>query len=441
MDKPTGKPEPEEPDDLEIEKEVAEEQASKYGGRDRWLFTIGFFIMAAFALRGISQKDRLTILWVAMGIFCGIVAAINWHHWHKKSPSERAAKPASNLAAPLKIVGHPAPFARDEFSQARGALGRNLFLCAFPCLFALLGFAGALIPGKGLVERSVAAGIGIVAGWIGLYFGKQAAQQARYLGCPGCKDLLSSQSESVLLTGRCRKCGAVVLSDQPASASEPKDVAEPQIAPVPSRAASRPSATLPRKFGPDRRRLWDVVILFLFPAVCVLLLMGQKSNLGLAVFFGVMALVYSGKYYLFPDPDEPEDSSPPRKRAAQKRSAKVSDASNAETGAVAIADKTPWLDFGLILLLPVTVVVWLLYLVWTHTVLGRLGLAAATVAIPAAVVLVSWFVVQHEGHQVKKTGKPAPMTLMWGLLAIWAAAVFVFVVCLVSWIEKFGFQW
>jgi hypothetical protein len=44
------------------------------------------------------------------------------------------------------------------------------------------------------------------------------------------------------------------------------------------------------------------------------------------------------------------------------------------------------------------VVAWLLYLVWTHTVLGKLGLAVAKVAIPTAVVLVSWFVIRHKGH-------------------------------------------
>lgn len=435
MDKPADKPEPEEPDDLEIEKEVAEEQESKYGGRDRWLYTIGFFSMAALSVWGVSRKDHLTILWVALAIFCGVVAAINWHRWQKKSPSEKADVPAYNLAGPLKVVGHPAPFTRVEFLQARGALGLNLFLCLFPCLLAVMGFADALIPGRGLVEHVVAAGIGIVAGWAGLFLGKRGVQQARYLGCPGCKDLLSSQTKSVLKTGHCRKCGALVLSDQPASATEADDVAEPQFATAKSRSRSPRSSFLPRGFKHDRRRLWDVVILFAFPAACVFLLNGLE---GLSVVTGVAALAYCGMYYFDPSRDGERHTSRRRKRPAQKEPATASDSSNAGSGVITDADKTPWIEFGAILLLPVAVVAWLLYLVWTHRVLGWLELAAATVAIPAAVVLVSWFVARHEKHQFKKTGKAGPAALAWSMLAIWIAAVFVFVVCLVSLIEKFG---
>lgn len=438
MDKPTDKPEPEEPDDLEIEKEVAEEQEEKYGGRDRWFLTVAFLILLPCIYWTIHQKDVFALFFVAMAVLCGIWAAINWYHWLKKSPSEKAAAPAPEFVAPFKIVGHPAPFTRDEFFKARGALGVNLMFCFFLCLFAVAGFMVALSPHVDLVTALVAGTIGIVAGWSGLSLGKRGTQQARYLGCPGCKDLLSSQSQSVLRTGHCRKCGAVVISGQPAAAPDADDDAEPQFAEPASRGTSRHPSFLPRGFKHDRRRLWDIVVLFAFPAVCILLLRGPEGLSAAAV---MMALGYGCIFYFFPDRDGGKDIGRRPKPAAQKKPAAVAAAANAASGVGAVADKAPWLDFGLILLLPVVVVAWLLYLVWTHTVLGKLGLGAATVAIPAAVVLVSWFVLQHEKHHVKKTGVPPPGALMWGLLAIWIAAVIIFAVCLVSWIEKFGLQW
>jgi hypothetical protein len=190
----------------------------------------------------------------------------------------------------------------------------------------------------------------------------------------------------------------------------------------------------------QRQRLWDMAVLFAVPAGCMLLSNGLEFGQGLSVFFCVMLLAYGAMFYSFPDLSQEPDSSRRRRHQTQEGPARVADAAAGVSCSGKVADKTPWIDCGLILLLPATVVVWLLYLVWTHTVLGKLGLAAATVAIPLAVVVLSWFVIRHEGHLVEKTGRPAPGILIGGLLAFWIAAVFVFVVCLVSWIERFGLR-
>jgi len=179
----------------------------------------------------------------------------------------------------------------------------------------------------------------------------------------------------------------------------------------------------PGRSGSARKRLIDIVVLFGSPAVFMLISNGLDFGQSLTVIAGLMLLGYGAIFYCFPD-------------LSQKHSH-----NHKPLQTHAIPPKTPWLDYAALLFLPVVVIIALLYLVWTHTVLGKIGLGVATLAIPLAIVLLSWFVIKHEGHQVKKTGQPAPAMLTWGLLAFWVAAVFIFVVCLVSWIQKFALHW
>jgi hypothetical protein len=183
-----------------------------------------------------------------------------------------------------------------------------------------------------------------------------------------------------------------------------------------------------------RRLLIDIAIVFGAPFAFVLISNGLDLGQGLTAIFGLMLVGYGALFYFFPDLSEARNH---RKKSASPgaKDDQISEASLFQGRAARIAPETPWVDFGAILLLPVAVIATLLYLVWTHTVLGKTGLAVATLAIPVATVSLSWFVIRHQGHHSQKTGK-APPPLLGGLLAFWIAAVFIFVVCLVSWIQK-----
>ena len=434
MDEPVNKPELEEPDDREIEREVAEEQEAKYGGRDRWFLTGASLLLLPLIGWAIHERNPLVLLYVALLFLCGSWAGINWYHWWKKTPAQRAAAPAPEITGALRMVEHPAPYTRDEFIHARSAFGVNLMLGFLPGLLAVAALLLALAPRQMPAERIVAAVFALGLGGVSWFFGKRGMRQARYLACPGCRDTLTSQFKSVMETGRCRKCGSVVLSDSARTPTQPEATTRPPVTGTRRRTASRRVATLRPGFKHDRKRLLDIVVLFACPAICFLVSSGWKSGSGLLAIIGVLLAGYGACLYFFPDRDAEEESDQFAEVPARKEP--VGGAGN-NTKAI----RAPWLDFAMILLVPVTVVGWMLYLVWTHTVLGWQGLAVVTVAIPAAVVLMSWFVVRHVGHHVKQTGKPAPAALMAGLLLFWCAAVFVFVVCLVSLIQKFGLQW
>lgn len=179
---------------------------------------------------------------------------------------------------------------------------------------------------------------------------------------------------------------------------------------------------LRREFRHDRRRLLDVIVLNGGPALCILLTL--NAGVGLAFLVGVVLLAYGAIFYFFPEPV----------------SIRPSLHDQHDEGAPVFPVETPWLDLALVLLVPLSVMAWLLYLVWTHTVLGKLGLGLATFGLPAAVVLVSWFVLKHQEHHVKVTRIPSPRALVGGLIGLWVAAVFVFVVCVVSWIYRFALR-
>jgi hypothetical protein len=346
----------------------------------------------------------------------------------KKSPAQKAAVPAPSLVELLKVVEHGPPFSREEFLRARSAFGLNMVLFFFGGMFAVLGLAIAFVPDRDLEQRFIGGGIAIPAGLVSWPLGRRFARQARFLACPGCKDLLSSQTSSVLQTGTCRKCGAVVLSGHPSAHSQPHQATTAQAA-APKSSPRSPSLPT-RKFHRHPQRLIDIAVLFGAPAIFMLISNGLEFGQAWTVIAGLMLLGYGAIFYFFPDASHHNN-----------HSQKSSHSSQPQAIASGISQKTPWLDYVALLFLPVAVVATLLYLAWTHTVPGKLGLGVATVAIPLAVVLLSWFVMKHEGHQVKKTGKPAPAMLMGSLLAFWIAALFIFVVCLVTWIQKFALQW
>ena len=371
MDQPTNKTEPEELDDQEIEREVAEEQEAKYGGRDRWFLTVVSFLLLLLIWWTVHEHNPLVLLFIGLLIVCGSWAGTNWYHWWKKSPAQRAAVPASEVTGPLRMVEHPAPFTRDEFVHARSALALNLFLGVFPGLLAAMALLVALAPRQMPVERIVATAFGLGLGGVGWFFGKRSVRQARDLACPGCRDTLSSQFKTVVETGRCRKCATVVISDAVPSLVNPDITARPSVSGAHRRTASRRITFLRPGFQHDRKRFLDIVVLFACPVVCFMVSSGWKSGVGLLPLLGVVLAGYGACLYFFPDRDADRESV---KFAEVPAREKPTTGTGNATGALA----TPWLDFGMILLVPVTVVGWMLYLVWTHAVLGWLGLAAVT---------------------------------------------------------------
>src|SRR5262245_552568 len=130
---------PDEPDDLTIEREVAEEQDSKYGGRERWFLTAVFFVLVLFSWWAVQRKPLVAILFVPLGVVYGVWAGVNWFRWGKKSPAQKATSGGSSVVVPFKVVEHPPPFTHDEFLRARSALGLNMACSAFGGIFVLLG--------------------------------------------------------------------------------------------------------------------------------------------------------------------------------------------------------------------------------------------------------------------------------------------------------------
>ena len=336
---------------------------------------------------------------------------------------------------PSKVIERGPPFTPEEFLRARSSLGLNMALSFFGGIFAVLGVALAFVPNQSIGDRFIGGTLAIVGGSIAWFFGRRSARQARFLACPGCKDLLSSQTGFVLRTGACRKCGAVVLSGHTSMERLPHEISRGQTSAISSRTFTRSPSASSQRIKAHPERLTDIAVLFAAPAVFMLISNGLEFGQAWTIVAGLMLIGYGAIFYFFPDPARHQSyshSSHPSQIHA------IGSESSPPEPTRGVSPKTPWFDYTALLLLPITVVVGLLYLVWTHTVLGKLVLGVATIAIPLAVVLLSWFVIKHEAHQVKKTGKPAPGMLMGGLLAFWLAAVFIFVVCLVTWVQKFA---
>ena len=127
-------PEPTDPEELEAEREIAEERDAKYGGHDRWFLSVMSLLCAALAF----THGPLTILFVVMAALLGVWAIVNWHSWLRLSPAARAAK----RAAYTKSVAVP-----HAHTRARPARPdpRRLFdvvgLVAFPLVFTLFVFS------------------------------------------------------------------------------------------------------------------------------------------------------------------------------------------------------------------------------------------------------------------------------------------------------------
>jgi hypothetical protein len=183
----------------------------------------------------------------------------------------------------------------------------------------------------------------------------------------------------------------------------------------------------------DSNRILDAVTLLSAPAFCVFFSGWNDFKPDVRLFIGVLILAVGAAFSFLPD-DLVGGSQSRSKRSVRK----IVPSPQADTVS---PGRVPLLDYAVLLMFPVAVIAGLSYLIWMHHVLTQLQLALFNVAWPAAIFLVSYFVVRHEGYHVKKTGKPAPMRLGWTLVAFWVVAVFIFVVCAVNWIAKFGLKW
>jgi hypothetical protein len=179
----------------------------------------------------------------------------------------------------------------------------------------------------------------------------------------------------------------------------------------------------------------DIALLFVPPAVWMLV----ANAIGLgplpALVLALCLLVYGAMFYFFRNSADTKAHTRPFDLS--ERDAAESECFSLEADCATSA-KTSWLDYAGILFLPITIVVALLYLVWTHTMLGKLALAVATIVIPIAVVLLSWFVIKHHAVQVKQSSKPGSTKLAIRLVLFWAVAAFIFIFCVATWIAKFG---
>lgn len=189
-------------------------QESRFNGSARWMYTV-VAIGSIFVVFGLAHRRPSFALFMALigGIGC-VIAVIDWRNWLKKSEAEKAPL---RFLPQLEIKDISIPLRREEFDQARRAAHLNLsiaaiaLLCTFCSILYFLSLFNPHIHKFGLQLGVIA--LVTPAAWILWHCGKRFLRAAKMLTCPGCKDLLTSQAESVLETGRCRKCGYAVLVD------------------------------------------------------------------------------------------------------------------------------------------------------------------------------------------------------------------------------------
>jgi hypothetical protein len=190
--------------------EKASSRERKFGGVARWQFTIAavgsIFVVVWFA----GQNTSFAIFAAVLGIINAVLAVINWRNWLKKSETEKAPL---RFWDQLKTKEISIPLKRDDYNQARRVLGMNLSIAAIAALYTLCGIGFLFIPAVSLALRIVGITTGAVAAWVLWHCGRQFLAAAKSLTCPGCKNLLTSQGESVLDTGCCRKCKRPILID------------------------------------------------------------------------------------------------------------------------------------------------------------------------------------------------------------------------------------
>jgi hypothetical protein len=200
--------------DTEAETRKAERRDQKFGGRNRWVFTTAFLGTGAFTVWSILRHNGLVVLFVPMAIIHGIFAIINWYAWIKKSPAERATiRPFIYSFTGLNAEIGSLPFTRAEYTVARNALASTMLCCVFFLLPAFSFVASACMPHRSFVARIALGIIGFGCTLIFLHFGRRYIRVAKALSCPDCRDLLTSQGDYIPKTGKCRKCGRVIIPD------------------------------------------------------------------------------------------------------------------------------------------------------------------------------------------------------------------------------------
>ena len=182
----------------------------KFGGGSRWICTFAAIASIPIALWFIPENSSFAIFIGILGLMQAVFAVINWRNWLRKSEAEKAPL---RFMTHLKVKEITIPFTRFDFNHARKAARLNLSITAIAFLYTICG-AGLLFVSLGSLPLRIGGiVIGVFAAWVFWQCGRRFLAVSKSLTCPGCKDLLTTQADSVLKTGCCRKCNRTVLTD------------------------------------------------------------------------------------------------------------------------------------------------------------------------------------------------------------------------------------
>jgi hypothetical protein len=183
-------------------------EVEKETGSARWAYTVAALGSIVVAVSLVHRHPSFAAFVAIMGIINGIIAVSSWRNWLARSEAEKVPL---RFWDQLEIKDISIPLKRDEFNQARRAAHLNLSIAAITLLYALCGILSLFSPRIPLGFRLGFFAVGIVAAWVLWHCVSRFARVSKMLTCPGCRDLLASQANSVLETGCCRKCGQTVL--------------------------------------------------------------------------------------------------------------------------------------------------------------------------------------------------------------------------------------
>jgi hypothetical protein len=182
----------------------------RFGGSNRWSLTVAA-IGSIFVVIWLSSRSApLAVCAAILGALNGIGAVINWRNWLKKSELEKASL---RFLDQLQLSDVRIPMKRDEFDRARRASHLNLSISAMAFLYICCGVLSIFSQRVPISLRIIFVFGGIIATWMLWSCGRRFLRGAKMLTCPTCKNLLTSQSDSVLKTGRCCKCDHIIFID------------------------------------------------------------------------------------------------------------------------------------------------------------------------------------------------------------------------------------
>ena len=182
----------------------------KFNGGARWNFTVSAICSILPACWLARCHLLLATICAILGIAYSVIAVINWWNWMKKSEAEKA--PLRFLSR-LQVANVSIPCTRDEFGKLRKVMRLNRSITAIALLYVIGGILSVFDFRDPAVIRIIGTMLGIVAICIAWYCGKRFLRAAKILTCPGCNQLLTSQTSNLLKTGCCRKCGCTVLTN------------------------------------------------------------------------------------------------------------------------------------------------------------------------------------------------------------------------------------